>query len=83
MERKQFEFEIKQHLATLTEDKEAEYQKQLNIVSWKGARPSLDIRLWRLTSEGRRPLKGVTLTAKEAEKLYHALGAWKGENDKF
>lgn len=37
MERKQFEFEIKQHLATLTEDKEAEYQKQLNIVSWKGA----------------------------------------------
>ena len=38
MERKQFEFEIKQNIATLTEDKDAEYQKQLNIVSWKGER---------------------------------------------
>lgn len=83
MERKQFEFEIKQHLATLTEDKEAEYQKQLNIVSWKGAKPSLDLRLWRITEEGARPLKGLTLTVEEAEKLYHALELWKRENDKF
>lgn len=83
MERKQFEFEIKQNIATLTEDKDAEYQKQLNIISWKGAKPSLDLRLWRITEEGARPLKGLTLTVDEAEKLYHALGAWKGENDKF
>lgn len=83
MERKQFEFEIKQHLATLTEDKEAEYQKQLNIVSWKGAKPSLDIRLWRITEAGQQPLKGMTLSAAEAGELYNALGAWKGENDKF
>ena len=73
MERKQFEFEIKQNIATLTEDEGAEYQKQLNIVSWKGAKPSLDLRLWRITAEGQRPLKGVTLTVEEAEKLYHAL----------
>lgn len=83
MERKQFEFEIKQNIATLTEDKDAEYQKQLNIISWKGAKPSLDLRLWRITEEGARPLKGLTLTVEEAEKLYHALESWKHENDKF
>lgn len=83
MERKQFEFEIKQNIATLTEDEGAEYQKQLNIVSWKGAKPSLDLRLWRITEEGERPLKGLTLSAEEAEKLYHALELWKHENNRF
>ena len=82
MERKQFEFEIKQNIATLTEDKDAEYQKQLNIISWKGAKPSLDLRLWRITEEGARPLKGLTLTVDEAGRLYNALELWKGQNDK-
>ena len=82
MERKQFEFEIKQNIATLTEDKDAEYQKQLNIISWKGAKPSLDLRLWRITEEGARPLKGLTLSAEEAGRLYNALDVWKGQNDK-
>ena len=83
MERTQFEYEIKQHIATLTEDEGAEYQKQLNIVSWKGAKPSLDLRLWRITEEGARPLKGLTLSAEEAERLYHALELWKHENNRF
>ena len=83
MERTQFEYEIKQHIATLTEDKDAEYQKQLNIISWKGAKPSLDLRLWRITEEGARPLKGLTLTVDEAGRLYNALDVWKGQNDKF
>ena len=82
MERTEFEYEIKQHIATLNEDEGAEYQKQLNIISWKGAKPSLDLRLWRITAEGQRPLKGLTLTVAEAEKLYHALELWKGQNDK-
>ena len=82
MERTQFEYEIKQHIATLTEDKDAEYQKQLNIISWKGAKPSLDLRLWRITEEGARPLKGLTLTVEEAGRLYNALELWKGQNDK-
>ena len=77
MERTEFEYEIKQHIATLTEDKDAEYQKQLNIISWKGAKPSLDLRLWRITEEGARPLKGLTLSTEEAEKLYHSLELWK------
>lgn len=83
MERTEFEFEIKQHIATLTEDEGAEYQKQLNIVSWKGAKPSLDLRLWRITEEGARPLKGLTLTVAEAGRLYNALELWKHENDRF
>lgn len=82
MERTQFEYEIKQHIATLTEDEGAEYQKQLNIVSWKGAKPSLDLRLWRITADGQRPLKGLTLTVDEAGRLYNALELWKGQNDK-
>ena len=83
MERTQFEYEIKQHIATLTEDKDAEYQKQLNIISWKGAKPSLDLRLWRITEEGARPLKGLTLTVDEAGRLYNALELWYAENNKF
>ena len=79
MERKSFEFEIKQNIATLTEDEAAEYQKQLNIVSWQGARPSLDLRLWRITAEGQKPLKGLTLSAEEAGRLYNALDVWKGQ----
>ena len=82
MERTEFEYEIKQHIATLTEDEGAEYQKQLNIISWKGAKPSLDLRLWRITAEGQRPLKGLTLSADEAGRLYNALDVWKGQNDK-
>lgn len=77
-----FEFEIKRNIATLTENKDTEYQKQLNIVSWKGAKPSLDLRLWRITEEGARPLKGLTLSADEAGRLYNALDVWKGQNDK-
>lgn len=83
MGRTEFEYEIKQYIATLTEDEGAEYQKQLNIVSWKGAKPSLDLRLWRITEEGARPLKGLTLSAEEAERLYHALELWKHENNRF
>ena len=82
MERTQFEYEIKQHIATLDRGRGAEYQKQLNIVSWKGAKPSLDLRLWRITADGQRPLKGLTLSAEEAGRLYNALGVWKGQNDK-
>lgn len=83
MGRTEFEYEIKQYIATLTEDEGAEYQKQLNIVSWKGAKPSLDLRLWRITAEGQRPLKGLTLSAEEAERLYHALELWKHGNNRF
>ena len=42
------------------------------IVSWKGAKPSLDLRLWRITADGQRPLKGLTLSAEEAGRLYNA-----------
>lgn len=77
MDRKKLEYEIEQNIATLTADETAEYQKQLNIISWKGAKPSLDLRLWRITEEGARPLKGLTLSEEEAERLYHALELWK------
>lgn len=83
MDRKEFEFEVKKNIATLTKDEGEKYQKQLNIVSWRGAKPSLDLRFWEITEDGQKPLKGMTLSVEEADRLYNALKSWKQESNKF
>ena len=44
---------------------------EVNLVSWNGREPKLDIRSW--SPDHERCGKGVTLTAREAEKLYEIL----------
>lgn len=46
------------------------YRKELNLVSWNGAEPKIDVRTW--SPEG-AALKGVTLTEGEAKELQKAL----------
>ena len=50
---------------------EAGYTKELNLVSWNGREPKIDLRTW--SPEG-IALKGLTLTEEEAKELYKALG---------
>lgn len=73
MNRTEFDYEIIETIATLTADTGAGYQKELNIISWRGKEPVYDLRLWRVTNDQRQPLKGITLTAAELVALKVAL----------
>ena len=51
-------------------DPDTGYKKELNLVSWNGAEPKIDLRTW--SPEG-AALKGLTLTEDEAKELQKAL----------
>lgn len=72
-ERKEFNFEIKQSLGTLTADPEATVKKELNIVAWNGNKESYELRSWKMTESGKQPLKGITLTVGELKALREIL----------
>ncbi|MCL2277438.1 MAG: PC4/YdbC family ssDNA-binding protein [Treponema sp.] len=67
-----FTYEIKKHYGILSEGKGG-WQKELNLVSWSGRAPKLDIRDW---SAGHEKMgKGVTLSEGEAAALAELLVA--------
>ena len=66
-----FQYEIVEHIATLSDSNGT--TKELNRISYNGAPPKLDLRSWRQEEEGKRMLKGLTLTDEEAEALKAAL----------
>lgn len=68
MER-EIRYEIKQHIATLSESNG--YALEVNLISWNGADPKIDIRRWDKVRD--RMQKGVTLTKDEAAALTEAL----------
>ncbi len=68
MER-EIRYEIKQHIATLSESNG--YALEVNLISWNGADPKIDIRRWGKVRD--RMLKGVTLTKDEAAALAEAI----------
>ena len=47
------------------------WQKELNLVSWKGALPKYDLREWSPNHD--KVGKGITLTKEEAEELKDLL----------
>ena len=61
--------EVVKRIAVLS-DPEAGYKKELNLVSWNGAEPKIDLRTW--SPEG-IALKGLTLTEDEAKELCKAM----------
>lgn len=67
---KEITCEITKEIAVLGENEKG-YTKELNIVSWNGATPKIDIREWHPGHE--RCGKGVTLTEDESRKLLMAL----------
>jgi len=65
-----FKFEIVKHFGVLSSEK-SNWQKELNLVSWSGRAPKLDIRDWAPNHE--KMGKGVTLTEGEAAALAELL----------
>lgn len=74
----EFYCDVLEHIAVLS--KSGNLSKELNLISYNGGPPKLDLRSWWQRDDGRRQmLKGVTLTDTEALKLLHAL-QWLNEN---
>lgn len=72
MAEKNITCEIVKAIAVLSEN-ERGFTKEINLVSWNGAEPKLDIRAWH---PGREKCgKGITLTKEEAHVLSDALSA--------
>lgn len=65
-------FDIVKHFGVISEEKGG-WKKELNLVSWNGRTPKLDIRDW---APGHEKMgKGVTLTEGEAAQLAELLVA--------
>lgn len=65
-----FKFEIVQHLGVIGKYSTG-WQKEINMVSWRGGQPKLDIRDWDENHE--RMSRGVTLHREEAVTLLRLL----------
>ena len=65
----EIKFDIVKHFGVVSEGKGG-WKKELNLVSWNGRAPKLDIRDW---APGHKMGKGITLTAEEAAKLKELL----------
>ena len=60
MATKNVEFEIVKHYSVISKKKS--YQKEVNLISWNGRKPVLDIRNIRINPDGERcPLAGITV----------------------
>ena len=71
--KKEFTYEITEHIVTL---KEAGYRtKELNKVSYNGAAPKYDLRVWMHFDEGLKMGKGIVLDADELRALRDAINA--------
>ena len=67
---KDFDFEITEHIGVLAE-KTKGWRREINLVSWGGAEPKIDIRDW--SPDHSKMGKGISLTAEEIEKLKELL----------
>jgi hypothetical protein len=66
----EIKFEIVKHFGVLSSEKSS-WKKELNLVSWNGRTPKLDIRDW---APGHEKMgKGITLTEAEAAQLAELL----------
>jgi hypothetical protein len=63
-------FDVVKHFGVLSEEKTG-WKKEVNLVSWNGRSPKIDIRDW---SPGHEKMgKGITLTPDEAKSLMELL----------
>ncbi len=67
-----FKYEITEEIAVLS-DKNG-YTKEINMISYNGAAPKVDIRNWSTGDDGEKKMgKGITLSKEEAMALRDAL----------
>lgn len=67
---KDIQHEIVVEIAVLSKS-DSGYTKEVNLVSWNGAKPKYDIRSW--SPDREKCGKGITLTVDEAKGLLLAL----------
>lgn len=69
----EFSYEVKKEIGVLS--KSGKWTKEINLVSYNGAEPKIDIRSWQTEEDGTKKMsKGITLTKEEALTLYRLLG---------
>lgn len=66
-----FDYEIVKHVATLSKNETGNYSVEVNLISYNGSEPKVDIRKWDKLHD--KMLKGVVLTMDEAKTLHEAL----------
>ena len=69
--RDEITYEIKEHIAVLNTS-ETGWTREVNLVSWNGTKPKVDVREW--DPDHKRMSRGITLTEAEAEKFARAIG---------
>lgn len=62
-----FNYKIVKHIAVLSESDQSGYDLEVNLISYNGRKPRVDIRRWDKIEN--RMLKGITLTDEELEAL--------------
>ena len=72
-----FEYKITRQLGVLSQTEDGEYTKEVNLISFNGAEPKVDIRRW--DRRAGRMQKGITLDRAELEALTAILCALKEE----
>ena len=65
-------YEITEEIGVISENAKG-WTRELNMVSWNGREPKLDLRDWAPGHE--KMSKGITLTAEEGKKLCELLSA--------
>lgn len=68
---KEFKYEIKEHLGTVSRSDDGKYTTEVNLISYNDAPAKIDIRNW--NKETGRMYKGITLTQEEAKVLGQIL----------
>lgn len=66
-----FHYEIKERLGVLSQTESGDFTTEVNVISYNGAAPKIDIRKWDRRTD--KMLKGITLTTEEAQALKEAL----------
>lgn len=76
-------FKIVEHIGVISERIDFEgnkWSKEVNMVSWNGKAPKVDIREW--NADHKKMGRGLTLTAKEEEMLCMVLHSHMQERSK-
>lgn len=68
MSNSNFTYKIVEHLGTLSTSTGGDFTTEINLVSYNGAAPKIDIRKWD-RRDGEKLLKGITLTPDEWDAL--------------
>ena len=66
----EFNYDIKKRIAVLSESGNGAFTTEVNLISFNGAEPKLDIRKWDKRTD--RMLKGIALDGEEVEALKKA-----------